>query len=478
MLCMSLNSYSWSWWPIAIHPASDARDTLLYGVSLRGVSSYGRTAPFWLQTNQNGDIAPAPHSGNLAVELVKPATAPHRWFDYDFGVALTGRIQSQSNNIIPQMNRIGSFYSNLAYAHARLYVVDITAGILPQYQDLSDCTISSGGLLFSNNAHPMPTISIGIDKWTAFPGVYGYLEVRGGISNMWMIDNVYVNNAMVHYKWIGGKIGGKLPVNLSYEFHHVAQWGGFSPIYGNLGNNWSAFMNAFLVQSGGSMANDQHNAQGNHIGSQILTLEVKGNEWNASAYWQNLSEDGPIRFIGFGMNNRDGLWGVNFSQNRWPFINGLTYEFVHTTDQSGPFHDRDGLIFGGNDNYYNNGVYVNGWNYWYQTIGSPFITSPRYNTSGEIRTTNNRIRVHHIGLKGDIYGYKYRAICSYVDNYGTYNTPSYSNNTAILLECSKHFDKAWGMDISLSIAADFGCQFGNQLGAMITIKKQGIITEW
>ena len=134
---MSLNSYSWDWWPIAIHSASEARDTLLYGVSLRGVSSYGRTAPFWLQTNQNGDIAPAPHSGNLAVELVKPATAPHRWFDYDFGVALTGRIQSQSNNIIPQMNRIGSFYSNLAYAHARLYVVDITAGILPQYQDLS-----------------------------------------------------------------------------------------------------------------------------------------------------------------------------------------------------------------------------------------------------------------------------------------------------------------------------------------------------
>ena len=238
----------------------------------------------------------------------------------------------------------------------------------------------------------MPTISIGIDKWTAFPGVYGYLEVRGGISNMWMIDNVYVNNAMVHYKWIGGKIGGKLPVNLSYEFHHVAQWGGFSPIYGDLGNNWSAFMNAFLVQSGGSMANDQHNAQGNHIGSQILTLEVKGNEWKASAYWQNLSEDGPIRFIGFGMNNRDGLWGVNFSQNRWPFINGLTYEFVHTTDQSGPFHDRDGLIFGGNDNYYNNGVYVNGWNYWYQTIGSPFITSPRYNTSGEIRTTKEHAR--------------------------------------------------------------------------------------
>ena len=82
-----------------------------------------------------------------------------------------------------------------------------------------------------------------------------------------------------------------------------------------------------------------------------------------SAYWQVINEDGPIRFIGRGMNNTDGLWGICAVQTRWPFIEGVTYEFLNTTDQSGPIHDRDGAIYGGNDSYYQNGIYTQGWTY-------------------------------------------------------------------------------------------------------------------
>jgi hypothetical protein len=304
------------------------------------------------------------------------------------------------------------------------------------------------------------------------------VEIRGGISNMWMMDNVYVEKVMIHHKWIGGKIGGKFPINLSYEFHHAAQWGGFSPVYGDLGNNWNAFVNALFVRSGGSMATDQINAQGNHIGSQILTLDIKGNKWKVSAYWQNIFEDGPIKFIGFGMNTPDGLWGINITQRHWPFISGLTYEFIQTTDQSGSFHDKDGFIFGGNDNYYRNSIYQNGWNYWYRTIGTPFITSPIYNVEGTIYTLNNRVKAHFIGIKGDIYGYKYRVVCSHADNHGTYNKPLRSNNTAILIECSKHVEKAWGLDFGVAFASDFGNQFGNQFGALFSIAKKGILTTY
>jgi hypothetical protein len=34
------------------------------------------------------------------------------------------------------------------------------------------------------------------------------------------------------------------------------------------------------------------------------------------------------------------------------------------------------------------------------------------------------------------------------------------------------------LDFGLSLAGDFGTQFGNQFGAMITIRKQGFITQW
>ena len=456
------------------------RDTLLYTGSLSGVASYGTTAPFWLQTNRNGDITASPFSGNLTAGIIKPATCPNRWYDYDFAVTLTGRLQSRTDAVIPAMNTLGTGYTNLAYAHARLYIVDITLGIRPEQYGVPDPLLSGGGLLYSYNAHPMPQVRIGIDQWTAFPGLYGYVEFRGGLSHQWQADNVYIRKCLVHHKWIGGRVGGRLPVNLSYEFHHVAQWGGYSPKYGDLGNDFHAFINAFLVRSGGVMANDQINAQGNHIGSQILTLDVKGDGWKVSAYWNNVFEDGPIRLIGFGMNARDGLWGVHVTQTRWQYISGFTYEFLTTLDQSGPFHDKDGLVYGGADSYYHNGIYLNGWNYYYRTLGTPFITSPIYNTDGTLYTLNSMVRSHLAGVRGDIFGYKYRVLCSYTKNYGRNCRSPYlmSTNTGLLVEVRKHVEQAWGLDFSISLAADIGTQFGNQFGAILTISKTGLITSW
>jgi hypothetical protein len=153
---------------------------------------------------------------------------------------------------------------------------------------------------------------------------------------------------------------------------------------------------------------------------------------------------------------------------------------MNTTDQSGPWHDRDGLCYGGNDLYYQNSVFCNGWNYFYRSMGTPFITSPIYNTDGTIYTLNSRVRLHHIGIRGDLWGVKYRLLCSYARNFGNDNVSKklLSTNTATLLEVSKHIEKAWGLDFSLSISGDFGTQFGNQFGVMLAVRKQGIITQW
>ena len=68
----------------------------------------------------------------------------------------------------------------------------------------------------------------------------------------------------------------------------------------------------------------------------------------------------------------------------------------------------------------------------------------------------------------------------YVRNFGNNNTSKLllSTNTATLLEVNKHVEKAWGLDFGISLAGDFGSQFGNQFGVMLTIRKQGIITQW
>lgn len=438
------------------------QDSLFYTADVQAFSSSGTSAPSLLWQNTYGELSVLPHGGTIRAGIVKRATRPNRWFDYDFGVVLSGRFGGG-----PTGSDITGYFSHL-YAHVRLYIIDITAGIQPLYLGAGDAELSSGSLLFSTNAHPIPQLRIGIDRWTAFPGLYGYLEIKGGVTHGWLGDNdPIVHGTLLHHKYIGGRVGGSLPVNISYEFHHAAQWGGVSDVFGDLGNDLQAYKTAFLVRSGGSMRNDQINAQGNHMGFQQLALDVKGEAWKITAYWQIIQEDGPICFIGTTMNNKDGLWGISATQTRWPFIQGVTYEFLNTTDQSGPMHDRDGCVYGGNDSYYQNYVYSQGWTYFGQMIGTPLLS-----------LDNSRVMAYRIGVRGDIYGFLYRAIVNHADNYGHYTAPLRSQNTGVLLEVKKTVPQAWGLEFGLTLAGDFGTQYGHTFGALLSVRKQGIIKQW
>ena len=482
LFCLFVNqivAQDWKWWPLGITHKPMSGDSLYYMTDILGVASSGKYAPFWLQSNRHGNISASPYSGNLSVGIWKPATQVRRWYDYDFALQLTGRLQSDIPTPFSPYQHLGTGYFNQLYAHVRLYFIDITAGIKPLVYESIDPSLSSGSMILSGNSQPLPRVTIGIDDYVPFPGLFGYMELKGGFSYAWMPDDVYIKGCRLHHKFIGFRFGGKLPVNLSYEFHHAAEWGGHSPVYGNVGSDFRSFLNVMLAQSGGNMANDQLNAQGNHVGSQQLALTAKGKDWKVTAYWQNFFDDN-FAFLGLGQNLPDGIWGVSIQQIKWPWVEGITYEYMNTTDQSGPWHDRDGLCYGANDSYYRNSVFQNGWNYFYRSMGTPFITSPLYNEDGTIFTLNSRVRVHHIGIRGDIYGFKYRILCSYARNFGNDNTSKVllSTNTASLLEITKHIEKAWGLDFGVSLATDFGNQFGNQVGAMFTIRKQGIITQW
>lgn len=445
-------------------------DTVRWMAGVSAVASSGEYAPFWVHHNTYGDVSSSPFSGNITAGIYKEERSSSRWWDFDFAVQLTGRVQHPAS---------GTGYFNLAYGHVRLLFFDLTVGIKPMLYEMQDTLLSSGSLLFSGNSQPIPRVTFGVERYTPFPGLFGYLEFKGGMTHGWLVDDAYIRGCFLHHKWLGLRVGGKLPVNISYEFHHAAQWGGISPVYGDLGNSWQDFLRVLMAKSGGTMYNDQANALGNHLGSQQLMVTGKGKGWEVNVYWQNLLEDN-FEPIGRGQNLTDGLWGISMKQHRWPFIQGVTYEFLNTTGQSGPWHDRDGLCYAGNDQYYQNAVFANGWTYFSRTIGTPFITSPLYNKEPVPYTLNSRVMVHHFGMRGDIYGFQYLAKISHARNYGNDNTSRavLSNNTAVLLEVHKVVPQAWGLHFGLRLAADFGTQFGNQFGAQITIRKNGIIGNW
>ena len=447
---------TWKWWPLSIDNTVHATDTITYHVYSAAFASSGEQVPFLLRANRQANISRSPYSGNISAGIVKKATCPARWWDYDFAVQLTGRVG---------VKEVTGYFEQL-YAHTRLWVVDFTAGIVPLVCGSQSPHWSSGSLLFSGNAHAVPHVSVGINDYMPVPGLFGYVEIKGGLTHGWLDDQSVVRHTKLHHKFVGLRLGGSLPITLAYQMHHAAQWGGYKGSL-NYGNSWADWWNVVLSRSGGITLSDQLNAQGNHIGFQELTLSCKGKGWKVDVYWQSIFEDMSARFIGFGTNAADGLLGVHIQQTRWPFINRFTYELINTTSQSGPIHDKDGLVFAGRDSYYLNSAYPQGWTYFSSIIGNPYL-----------QTDNNRVRAHYMGLGGSVYGYHYRLLTSYVDNYGTYQRPLRTHNAALLLEVTTTIEKAWGLEVGLALAGDFGTQYGNQWGGSLRIAKSGILAEY
>ena len=137
------------------------------------------------------------------------------------------------------------------------------------------------------------------------------------------------------------------------------------PNYGPQPSKINDLVRVFVAASGGADAAtpDQINVLGNHIISQSMKLDAVVQDFRISAYWQNFTEDTPFRLMWQTMNVSDGIWGLSVRNESFPVVKGFLYEYINTTDQSGPYHDKDGIVYGGSDSYMTNGVYSGGWNY-------------------------------------------------------------------------------------------------------------------
>ncbi len=438
-----------------------------YNAEIDGVVSNGEHSPFWLQNRQYGKISTFPNSFNVTLGINKDFSEQKKLFDYGFKASALLQNDKIKANV----------YFHELYAKARFWKINMTIGSREEHLGNQDSTLSCGGLFFSHNARPMPKISLGIENFTPVPLTKGLLEIKGALVHGWFNDNIFVKDALLHHKYVYARIGGKLPVHFQYGLDHVAQWGGYSPTQGQQPVSLTAYKSIFLGGKGGSDANisDQINALGNHIISQSTRIDIDISDFKICGYWQNISEDGPVRLITKTMNLPDGLWGFSIKNKKFPFVKGILYEYLNTTDQSGPYHDKDGIVYGGNDTYFNNGTYQSGWTYFSRTIGTPFITSPIYNENGEINPVNTRVQIHHIGIEGDVTGFRYKFLSSFSKNYGSYNQ-AYSEMkpaTSLLLEVNKILPKLYNIEISCSLGADFGKMYGNSTGCLVSIRKTG-----
>jgi hypothetical protein len=233
-----------------------------------------------------------------------------------------------------------------------------------------------------------------------------------------------------------------------------------------------------MGKCGSSTANwvDQENTLGNHIISQNLGLDINLKSVNLSMYWQNITEDPPKKFITNTMNVEDGLWGLSVKLSKISLLNHFICEYLCTTDQSGPWNELDGIIYGGADNYFTNSLIPTGWTYKGMTIGNPWLTSPKYNKDGSPSITNNTLRLYYFSGEGRLKSVNYRLTLAYSENFGLPNV-IYENEKRQFswqLETSKPLKNRKNTKISLGISNDFGSMYSHNMGIILGLCWSGL----
>lgn len=454
--------------------AQEKQDTLVFDLNVRTALGVGEIAPFLSSANQFDRHSTTPNNLSLWGTAHKYLSKDDL-FDYGLGVEL-------DINASPTEQRL---FPGELYVEGKLWEFVFTAGRKQSVYGNQDALLSSGGILWSTNSRPIPRLSLESMDYISVPFTSGYIQVKGGLTHGWFTDNTVTKNTLLHYKYAGIRLGGKLPVQINYTFHHAAQWAGTSPVYGTSSATWDNFLRVLMGKEGDSSSPDteQYNTLGNHIISKNLGLEIQLTKVHFELYWQNIYEDKPIHYMYKSYNQEDGLWGLSVCLPNYKPVNRVLLEFLSTTDQSGPWHDLDGVIYGGQDGYYNNGVYTNGWSYYGMTIGNPWLTSPKYNSGyeeGDVSFENNVVRLYYIAGMGRIGTIDYTARFAYSQNFGTnvsttYNLVekdqlSWSLNTEIPCPFIRH------TVMTLGWAGDIGDQYGTNQALLLGLRWNGCLT--
>lgn len=456
------------------HRPVAATDSLVFEVGTRAVLGTSDWAPFLTAANAYDRHSITANNLTLWGALAKPVRA-HRFVDYGFGAEV-------DLNLSPDEQRL---FPGEVYAQAKWWRLVFTGGMKRAVYGNQDPLLSAGGTLWSRNARPMPRLSLESMGYIPVPLTAGLIEVNGGLTHGWFSDKTVTKHTLLHYKYAGVRLGGHWPVRLNYTLHHVAQWAGTSPVYGVSPVTWDNYKRVLLGRSGDEQApaTERFNTLGNHIISKNLGLDLRFPTFELALYWQNLYEDKPVNLMYKAYNRKDGLFGLSLLLPRTKPLNRLVLEFLSTTDQSGPWHDLDGVIYGGRDSYYNNGVYPNGWSFYGMTQGNPWLTSPRYNPGYDpdqglnVGIKNNRVRLYHLAGQGRFGTWNYQVTLAYSDNYGLSGQPYIrKEQLSWFLDVATPFRFLPQTEMTAGCAGDLGRQYGNNLALAVGLRWRGALS--
>jgi hypothetical protein len=480
-LMTSLNCYSQKG-----HDATRKyRDSTSAYLEISGMATSIERTPFWMQTNQFGTVPRNGSAGTIRGQYenfwsLNDYVKNNPW-RAGIGVEVVGNVSKETKVLIPQ-----------AHASLRFKNWEFFIGRKKQWIGLADSTIGTGSYPWSGNAMPLPKIQLGTVGFVSVPLTKGFVAFHGFYSEgMFENNRPYTSELKLHQKIFYlrlGKPGSRL--KLYGGFNHQVQWGGMTPFWtinGKMSSGWQNYKNLVLGKSGAYGIDsvsyfDNHNRVGNHLGSIDLAMEIDTYGYSLFMYRQSVYEDGSLYAL---TNIADGLNGIRLRRknlfNPGFSISEIVVEFLYTKSQGGPEWDLNNPNRGalGRDNYFNNAQVVDGWSYFDRTIGTPFITPTtdtkwKYPIFGNQFSSNNRVSVMHLALKGSASNrVNWIGKFSYSNNIGAYDGPFESPATQFSgylgVEISSLF--LGGSIIKASVASDIGNLYPNSTGLSFGIRK-------
>ena len=388
-----------------------------------------------------------------------------------------------------------------AYLAANYRSIFAVAGQARKASPIVDGSLSSGDLVWSNNARPPVGLRAGFIDFQNIPFTKGWVQIQGEFGYFRQLDDKWLENHYnyynhfittdywLHYKSLHLRTKPNQPVVFTIGAQAACQFGGTAKYYEDgqvtrtvkMDADAKAFFRTFIAGSGGNSSGDSF-VEGNHLGTWDMALQYSLSEYqHLRAYTQWLWEDGS----GIGkMNGFDGLWGIEFRRFGNYLVSGAVIEYIDFTNQSGPIHwtpnDHEGTPItshsSGADDYYNNYIY-NGYQSRGMSIGSPFVKSPLYNQDGYMRYRDNVLRGFHAAVEGWFTKqWNYRLQGSYRKAWGTPIIPRVGSVDDFSMALSVKYRPLGimqGLTVRATVAIDRGSLYGNNWGALLGISYSG-----
>jgi hypothetical protein len=350
--------------------------------------STNSTNPFWNQANQYGQVPLESKLITLRGQL-KKEYQDKRKLSYGYGARGVMNAGQRNKIIIPEI-----------YAKVRYKALELYAGRRREMIGLADTLLTSGSYIWSGNALPIPKVELSIQNYIPIFFKSGLLSVKGRLSHGWFGSGDSTKNFLLHQSELYFRIGKpEWHFKIYAGINHQAQWAGRPtvPFYDShnkvmvneFGNSMEAYLNVVLglpidyatyrFRTGGQVYGEG-NRLGNHLGTLDLCLELTDKKSRWLFYRQSLYEDGSLFFLN---NITDGLSGLSWtSKSKNSILKKIVVEYLQTSSQGGPLSARAVISqLRGQDNYFNNGLYEEGWVYKGQTIGTPFLMPLKNSTA-------------------------------------------------------------------------------------------------